>query len=164
MAEPLTIATREGVDLASVMARKGVTAAKLGEAIGLVVAEGPRVSSGEDLALIGTGPGTWLALGAAGLAARLPAKLGALASISDQSGAYTIFRLSGLDARTILQRGVAVDLHSGVFTVGSVATTLIAHIGVIVWQIDDLPAYDVAVFRSYTDSFRRWLDQATAAL
>ena len=164
MAEALIIEEREGLGLASVMARKGVTAAMLGEALGLVIAEGSRVSAGPDLALIGTGPGTWLASGNPGLAARLGARLGPLASLSDQSGGYAVFRLSGVGARTVLQRGAAIDFHPSLFAAGSVATTVIAHIGVIIWQVDDLPIYDVAVFRSYAASFRHLLDLTAAAL
>lgn len=161
MAERLTIEQREGLRFASVMARKGVTATRIGEALGLAIAEGPRVSGDADLALIGTGPGTWLALGSI---EALRARLESLASLSDQSGGYAVFRLSGEGARTVLQRGAAIDFHPSAFATGSVATTVIAHIGVIIWQVDDQPAYDGAVFRSYADSFRHWLDLAAAAL
>jgi methylglutamate dehydrogenase subunit D len=41
---------------------------------------------------------------------------------------------------------------------------VIAHIGVILWQLDDAPTFEVATFRSYAFSFRRWLDATAAAL
>lgn len=163
MIEPVTVSERSGFDLASVMARRGVTAGMLGEALGFPIAEGPCVSAGGGLSMIGTGPGSWLAL-SEGPLPDLEGRLGALASLSEQAGAYAIFCLSGAGARTILQRGAAIDLHPLAFVPGSVATTVIAHMGVILWQVDDAPSYDVAIFRSYAGSFRHWLKVASAAL
>jgi methylglutamate dehydrogenase subunit D len=59
---------------------------------------------------------------------------------------------------------VEACLHPTVFRPDSVATTVIAHIGVIFWQLDDAPTFEVATFRSYAFSFRRWLDATAAAL
>ena len=97
-------------------------------------------------------------------AERLAEPLTGLASVSDQSSAYVVQRLSGSGARTLLQRGLAIDLNHETFRAGSVASTAIAHIGVNLWQVDDQPTYDVAIARSYAGSFRHWFDQATAAL
>lgn len=166
MPEQLTIAERTGFGLATVMARKGVTAQTIAEALGAPVVDGPTWADVGDLALLGSGPGTWLALGDAptGHAERLRTALGRLAAVSDQSGAYVILQISGPGARTVLQRGAPVDLHPAAFGPGSVAVTVIAHIGVVIRQLDDAPAYEVAVFRSYAASFRHWLGQAAAAL
>lgn len=166
MAEQLTIEERTGFGLATVMARKGVTAKAVADALATPVVDGPRWASNGETVLLGSGPGTWLALGAspADHAERLHALLGPLASIADQSGAYVILRISGPGARTVLQRGAPVDLHPAAFGPGSVATTVIAHIGVVIRQLDETPAYEVAVFRSYAASFRHWLDEAAAAL
>jgi len=164
--EPLTIEERTGFGLATVMARKGVTAQSIADALGVPVVDGPQWSSHGELALLGSGPGTWLALaeGAADHTQRLRAALGPLASVTDQSGTYVILRMAGPEARTVLQRGAPVDLHPAAFGPGCVAVTVIAHIGVVIRQLDDTPAYEVAVFRSYAASFRHWLDQAVAAL
>ena len=166
MPEPVTIEERTEFGLATVMARKGVTAQSIADALGVPMVDGPQWSSHGELALLGSGPGTWLALadGAADHATRLRAALGQLASVADQSGAYVILRISGPEARTVLQRGAPVDLHPTAFGPGSVAVTVIAHIGVVIRQLDETPAYEVAVFRSYAASFRHWLDQAVAAL
>jgi heterotetrameric sarcosine oxidase gamma subunit len=162
----VTIEERMGFGLASVMARKGVSARSIADALGVPAVDGPRWSNNGDLVLLGSGPGTWLALGEgpADHAHRLQAGLGPLASVADQSGAYVILRISGPEARTVLQRGAPVDLHPATFGPGSVATTVIAHIGVVIRQLDDTAAYEVAVFRSYAASFRHWLGQAVAAL
>jgi heterotetrameric sarcosine oxidase gamma subunit len=168
VAEALLVEERIGLGLASVMARKGVSAAQLGKAFGLPnLPETARSARIDSLAFWGTGPGTWLAI-AERLDPEWPKRLeslaGPLASISDQSGSYAMFRLSGEGARTLLQRGAAVDLDPQIFTHGSVATTMIAHIGTIIHRDDVQDGYDVAIFRSYAASFRDWLDSAIASL
>lgn len=164
MADPVAIEERTGFGLATVMARKGVAPAAIGAALGIELRDGPYCSAGGAIVLLGTGPGSWLAQAdapSAGWAAGLRDRLGPLASVSDQSGGYVIFRLSGAGARTVLQRGAPIDFHPAAFAPGAVATTVIAHIGVIIRQVDGAPSYDVALFRSFAGSFRHWLD-ATA--
>jgi heterotetrameric sarcosine oxidase gamma subunit len=164
----LTIEQRAGFTLATVMARKGVSGKAIGAVLGVAAPDRPGWSRGDDgLMLIGTGAGSWLAQSGEfqpGWAERLRDRLAGLASVSDQSDGYAITRLSGEGARKVLQRGAGIDFHPQSFAPGSAATTMIAHIGVIVWQVDEEPTYDVATFRSYSDSFRHWLDQTAAAL
>jgi heterotetrameric sarcosine oxidase gamma subunit len=153
--------------IATIMSRKGIAREAIGAAIGIQPPEGPSRVQGEQLALIGNGPGTWLALAEAPQPtwpSQLAEQLVGLASVSDQSGSYTIFRIGGNDARRLLQAGAFIDLHPDVFRPGSVVTTVIAHIGVILWQLDDAPTFDIATFRSYAHSFRRWLDVTAATL
>ncbi|CAN5217998.1 hypothetical protein BH10PSE15_BH10PSE15_03510 [soil metagenome] len=167
MADPFTLEDRTGLGIATIMARKGTTREALAAALGTPLPEGTRALRPDGVALIGTGPGMWVAIseaGSADFATELATRLAGLASVSDQSGGYAVCRLSGAGARTVLQRGAAIDLHPSVFAAGAAATTVISHIGVIVWQIDDAPTYDLALFRSYTASFRHWLDEAVAAL
>lgn len=167
MVERLTIEQRSGFGLATVMARKGADASAIGAALGVTLIDGPSCSAGDGLTLLGTGPGSWLAQADAPPAdweAGLRARLGPLGSVSDQSGGYVVFRLAGAGARTILQRGAAIDFDPAVFAPGAVAITVIAHIGVIIRQIDAGPTYDVALFRSFADSFRHWLDTTMRGL
>jgi len=167
VAEALLIEERTGFALATVMARKGVTDDEIGLLLEMTLASGPRCSQAENLALIGTGPGTWLAHCPAPPSDWLPAlqaRIGAYAALVDQSGSYVIFRLSGPTARTLLQRGASIDFDPSVFGPGSVAVTVIAHIGAVIWQSDDRPSFEVAIFRSFASSFRHWLDVTIAAL
>lgn len=167
MADGITIIERVGVGLASVMARKGVTAAEVGAALDLELKAAPVATASTALGAVGTGPGTWLVQAkdeAAGWVASLTDKLSGLASVSDQSGGYVIFRLSGSKARDLLQRGAFIDLDPAVFGPGSAATTVIAHMGVILWQVDETPTYDIALFRSFAHSFRDWIDANVATL
>lgn len=161
------VVERSGFGLATVMARKGVAPAAIGAALGVDLRDGPRCSTGTGIVLLGTGPGSWLAhvdAAPADWAAGLRDRLGALASVSDQSGGYVVFRLSGAGARTVLQRGAAIDFHPAAFAAGAVGATAIAHIGVVIRQIDDAPTYDILLFRSFAGSFRHWLDTVIAGV
>lgn len=153
--------------IATIIARKDIDPEAIGLVIGGSPPKGPTRVEGDRLALLGTGPNTWLALTETpepDWSAKLADKLVGLASVSDQSGGYHLLRIAGQDARRVLQRGAFIDLHPSVFRMGSVATTVIAHIGVIFWQLDDAPTFEVATFRSYAFSFRKWLDATAAAL
>jgi heterotetrameric sarcosine oxidase gamma subunit len=167
VASSLTVTERPTMGIATIMGRKGIDPEAIGLVIGASPPKGPTRVEGERLALIGTGPHTWLALTETpepGWSWKLADKLVGLASVSDQSGAYVLVRIAGKDARRVLQRGAFIDLHPSVFRTGSVATTVIAHIGVIFWQLDDAPTFEVATFGSYAFSFRKWLDATAAAL
>lgn len=165
MANSVEIDEITGTGLVAVMARKGGSAGAIGTCLDIVAPTGPHWTGTDELALIGTGPGTWLARTAMpGLdwADALAGQLGDLASVTDVSDSYRVFRICGDGARRLLRRGVFIDLHPSAFAAGSVAVTLIAHIGVILRQIDDAPTYEIAVFRSFGESFRHWLTSAAA--
>lgn len=142
-----TMIERSGLALATVMARKGADHAAIQAAAG-----------GK---MIPTGPGTWLAEGDAEL---LAVRLAGLAYVSDQSGGYIVHRVAGPATRALLQKGVAIDLDPTAFGPGSAAVTVIAHIGVILWQVDDAPTYDLALFRSFAGSFQHWVSAAAQGL
>jgi methylglutamate dehydrogenase subunit D len=167
VAKGINITEQTRFGLATVMARKGVTTAQISAALGLELVTTSGWTGVNGLSAIGTGPGTWLVQfdnAPAGWAAGLANRLLGLASVSDQSGGYTIWRINGPNARDLLQRGAYIDLHPSRFGPGSSATTVIAHIGVILWQVDDMPTYDVAIFRSFTSSFQHWIKATVASL
>jgi sarcosine oxidase subunit gamma len=160
VADALVISERPGLRLATIMARAGFDSA----VTGLDFPSGPHCVARDGLTLVGAGPGVWLAVGEAtedDWPVTLERPLAGQCSVSDQSGAYVVFRISGPAARALLQRGVSIDLHPDVFRPGSAATSVIAHIGVIVWRTGDEPVFDVAVFRSYAAGFRHWIDAQT---
>ena len=113
------------------------------------------------MSFVGYGPGQWLAvsekLANEALARDLGQHLKGLASISDQSGGRTVIRVSGARARELLAKGLPIDLHASTFDPGSAATSMISLMGVQLWQVDDAPTYDIAIFRSLSASFWRWL-------
>jgi sarcosine oxidase subunit gamma len=124
--------------------------------------DGPRKTETDGMALLGVGPGRWLAISEAGapLYERLAAPLAGLASLCEQGDGYAVFAIGGPASRRVLAKGVPVDLHPAVFAPDAVAVTLIAHMGAIVWRADE--AFRIAVFRSYARSFWHWLTEAAA--
>jgi heterotetrameric sarcosine oxidase gamma subunit len=162
---PLLVSERKP-GLAVVMARAGGGEA-LPAALGADLPARSQRSTARDVALVGTGPGVWLAVkddAEPAWAARLAEKIGDAASVSDQSSGYAVLRLRGSAARELLSRGAFIDFEPPHFVAGSAAVTVIAHIGVILWQLDDAPTYEVALFRSYADSFWHWVKAASAGM
>lgn len=153
--------------MAAILGRRGAGAAEIGAAIAIDMPVGPAWAAGDDFVVIGTGPGSWLACarGAdADWCGELERRLAGLASVSDQTGAYRAFQIEGPDARTLLQRGVAIDLDASAFSAGSAAVTVIGHVDVIVRCLADGRSYEVAVHRSYAESFMRWVEDTVAGL
>jgi heterotetrameric sarcosine oxidase gamma subunit len=163
----LIISPCHAPNLAIIQARKHVGAARIGEALGCVAPIGPGRSGDADIALIGTGPDTWFAIGETGTDGwidDLEARLTGLAYVTDQSAGYTVLQLSGEKARALLQRGAAIDLHPERFPPGMSASTLIAHIAVLIWRAEDGLSFSLAYYRSYEASMRGWIESTAAAL
>lgn len=156
----VVVSDRLGLGIVTVMAR-----APLAAIGGLALPAGPEAVIAGDRTIVGTGPGSWLLLrdsAPGGWIDALESELGDAASIADQSSAYAVLRLSGPGARRLLARGAFLDFHPDAFQPGSAAVTLIAHMGAIVWQRDDAPTYEIAVFRSYAASFWHWIESAAS--
>jgi len=154
--------------LAVVAARKG----RRGELIGAVrssfgvdLPATPRRVVGQKIAFIWVGPDQWLAAQYPGPKDGMEACLAplvGLASLVDQSHGRTLLALTGPRVRDALAKGVPIDLHPRAFRPGDAASTLIAHIPVHLWQVDDRPSYQFAIVRSLAQSFWQWLTAAAA--
>lgn len=158
---------RSGFPLVSMIARRGrvdALASALAQAYGIDLPMTPRVVEASSLSVIWSGVDRWLvrATEDRDLEGELRARLGDSASFSDQSDGRTILRIGGVAARRVLAKGVPVDLHPRVFKPGDTAVTLCGHFGVQLWQVDDGPAYDLAVFRSLSEDLWHWLVSASA--
>jgi heterotetrameric sarcosine oxidase gamma subunit len=160
----VTIEERTGLGLVTVAARKGEAEAlkqAVASAYGVELPDRSRAVHGPSVSFIGYGPGQWLAVSetfaSEALARELGERLRGLASISDQSGGRTVLRVSGRRARAVLAKGLPIDLHPRTFGPGSAATSTISLMGVQIWQVDDAPSYDLAIFRSVSASFWHWL-------
>jgi sarcosine oxidase subunit gamma len=153
------------LQLATVIARTDAVAAAVRNRYGIDLAAAPRCFAGRTVSFLGIGPRTWLAQreGGGPLAEELAEVLQGCAAVADQSDGYAVLRISGSRARETFEKGLSVDLHPRAFKVDDVAVTICAHIGVIIRQVDDTPAYDVAMFRSYAGSFCHWLTSSAAA-
>lgn len=158
----------EGLGLATVIARSGrhqELALVLSEHLGLVPPEPRKVTSSTRGTLVWSGPGQWLLVTKdRALIRDISRDLEGIAAVSDQSDARAVLRLTGPRIRNALAKGCLIDLHPRRFGPGDTAQTAIAHIGVQIWQIDDAPIYDIAVFRSMAASFWTWLTEASAEL
>ena len=165
----LAIDVRETLTLASFAAFKGKkdqVKAAIRERYGVDLPDTPQRVEGKDIAFIWAGPDQWIAIAERGqdrdIEVELKPLLDGLSSIVDQSDARAVVRISGPPARDVLAKGVPIDLHPRAFKANNVAITHASHIGIIFWQIDDAPAYEIAMFRSFADSFTHWLLESSA--
>ena len=110
------------------------------------------------------GPDEWLietgAKRAVGLAGELAEALaGHHATVNDVSGGHTALRVTGADARTVLAKGCALDLHPRKFGPGQCARTGLGKANVLL-AVDDAASCTVLVARSFADYLCRWLAHA----
>jgi methylglutamate dehydrogenase subunit D len=167
-ASGLTIVVRGDVAFASLNAKRDERAALVAAvetAFGLTLPDGPRRVTVGALTFAGTGPTQWMASAegteAEGFTARLRARLGPFAAVTDQSDARLVLQLSGADVRDVLAKGVPIDLHPKVFKVGDVAVTQAAYIGMQIDRLDEA-TYQLATARSTAGSFWSWLSASAA--
>lgn len=167
MADSVQITERGNLSTAAILARRGISTATIGHSLGVKLPHGPCWTAADLYVVIGNGPGSWLAYGE-GLPSDwcgdLAKQLTGIASVTDQTGAYRSFRIEGPNARTLLQRGLHIDLNASAFPSGSVAVSVIGHVDVIVRALSDELSFEVTVFRSYADTFLRWFASAAAGL
>jgi heterotetrameric sarcosine oxidase gamma subunit len=159
-----------GLALATVIACKGeakAVAEVAKDAFGLELPTTPRWVERDGIAFLWAGPEQWLAMAGPGRPpGQFEAMLGGVfdghAAVSEQSDGRTIIRIAGPQARDALAKGLPIDLHPRAFKPGDTALTLAAHIGLQIWQLDDAPTYEIAVFRGFARSFWQFLLEAAA--
>jgi sarcosine oxidase subunit gamma len=167
----LTISARDDLTLASLAAAKGKRdglTAIVEDTYGVKLPAKPARIEGADIAFVWAGPDQWLAVaarnGGRDLERELKPLVAGLGAVTDQSDARAVLRISGPAAREVLAKGIPIDLHPRVFAPGSAAITHASHIGVIMWQLDATPTYELAVFRSFARSLADWAESAAAGL
>lgn len=134
---------------------------------GITLPVGPKMLRAGSIMFMATGPDAWLALepdARFSLHHRLQTLLGPSVTVTDQSDGYCVLALGGPKVRTILAKGVALDLDQDVFLPGDAAVTSVAHMTVTLWRLEDdesQPAFMLAVPRSYASSFLHWLHEST---
>jgi len=159
---------REGLGIARIAARRA-HAPKVAELLraqfGLEPPNAPRRVSRGDVAIAGVAPGTWLATrddASNAFAESLGSLLGDCASVSDQSDAYVILRLTGPKVRETLAKLLPIDIHPRGFLVNDVAQTICGYVGVTLWRLENTaqgdPVFEIWTGRSLAVS----LDQAIA--
>ncbi|WP_429820345.1 sarcosine oxidase subunit gamma [Ensifer sp. B1-9] len=113
------------------------------------------IASVSELSLRFSGPGEWLVVSEveapSGLVRHLEELCGGRAYVVDQSDGRAVFRLAGPNARTILAKGIGLDLHPAVFPLGGSANVLCGHIPVNLARTEE-DAFELIVARSYAES------------
>ena len=165
----VSLSERTGLALCVISAgtnKESEVVAKMASVTGLDLPTGSGRISKNGFALIGTAPGQWLAIAESKEARALPATLGVAlkgdATVVDLSDGKAVLRISGPRARDTLAKGCSLDLHQRVFNPGNAATTPVALIDCVIWQVDETPTYDLAVPTSYAESFWSWLTASAA--
>lgn len=82
------------------------------------------------------------------------------AAVTDVSSGQTIIRISGPCARDVMAKGCTLDLHPRVFGAGQCAQSGLAKTNVLIRFVDDTPAFDIVVRRSFAEYLWVWLEDA----
>ena len=164
----VVIEERTDFAFASVTAKRGKHFALINAvntSFGIVLPDGPRRISRGYVTFAAVGPDQWIASAggtdAAGFAARVRARLGPFAAVSDQSDARMVLRISGSRVRDALAKGVPVDLHPKAFKPGDVACTVVGYVNTQIDMLDEA-TYQLAAPRSMAGSFWSWLTVSAA--
>lgn len=100
-----------------------------------------------------------------GIGKRLAAAFTAEEAVVTELGhSRAILRVSGPAARTVLAKGLPVDLDPRVFAPGAFAQSAIHHISLLIHRADEgddaAPAFELYVARGFAVSFWDWLTEA----
>jgi sarcosine oxidase subunit gamma len=164
----LVVEERTDLAFASVTAKREKRFALINAvntAFGIALPDGPRRVTRGHVTFAGVGPDQWIASAggadAAGFAARVRARIGPFAAVSDQSDARLVLRVSGPRVRDVLAKGVPVDLHPTAFRPGDIACTVIGYINTQIDMLDEA-TFQLAAPRSMAGSFWSWLAASAA--
>ena len=138
------------------------------EALGFAWPQAPNTWAGRpDCAALWLGPDEWLVTAAHGRARELCAALasrlaGTHHAVTDVSAARAAIELAGDDARSVLAKGCALDLHARAFAPPQCAQSLLARAQVIVQCVSDRPVFRLYVRRSFAGYLAAWLLDAAS--
>lgn len=111
------------------------------------------------------GPGIWQVVGDDGAlpeAGALRARLAGVATVVDLSHARTALQVAGIAAARTLAKHCGLDLDAARFPTGSVTNTRFGHIGMTLARVDDVPTFELMVFRGYAEFVFEALVEAAA--
>jgi sarcosine oxidase subunit gamma len=123
-----------------------------------------KIAQGRDLSLLWHGRDSWLAVAREkpDLESELRTAVGGLSSIVDLSDARIVLRISGVAVRALLAKGLSIDLHPRMFKLGDTAMTMLSHVAIQIWQIDEHPTFDLAIPRATARDVFHWLTVSAA--
>jgi len=154
---PLVLSERRAQTVLQVSAFASTAAdaaTALATALDLPAPANNRMSGAAGRSLRCVGPGVWLVMGPSdGLphAASLRAQLSAHATVVDLSHARCALQLRGAAAARTLAKYCGLDLDASAFPIGSATNTRFGHIGMHLARTDDLPTFELLVFRGYAE-------------
>jgi len=159
--------TERKVDIVQVMAGRDANAKAANlvkDATGLALPGPRKVEIAGDAMAIWIQPSGWLVIRPRGEEGALAKKLGGSDDIAvvDQGHGRCVLRLTGAHAGEVLAKGSRVDLHPRVFPPGSVATTSIDHITVMIVKLDAVPSFDLVLPSNFAEAFLDWLRMSAA--
>lgn len=146
------------------------TLAQVGTPAGLAFPrEANRFTTQGSTRILWTGPDDWMIVDerpdASNLLIALEAAFkGHHAAIVEVSGNRVGFRISGPDARELMQRVSALDFDPPHFALGHCAGTTVARTQAFIMQTGDEPTYELLVRRSFAAYLADWLVTASLAL
>lgn len=119
---------------------------------------GDAVSVRDGVKLYALAPRTWWCLAPCGfLLADLMRTLDpCVATVTGLSAARVRIALEGPEARAVLEKGIAVDLHPRVFPVGCAVFTGLDHVGVMLERVAQ-DRWELFVPTTWAASVREWL-------
>lgn len=153
---------RKGLSLALITTRNGMRdrcVSALKASYGLDAPATAKIVQGRELSLAWHGRDGWLAVASdrPALETELKTVMGNSASIVDLSDARLVLRIGGPMSRALLAKGVSIDLHPRTFKAGDAAMTLLSHVAILLWQIDESPTFDLAIPRATAQDVFHWL-------
>jgi sarcosine oxidase subunit gamma len=153
----LVLSERHGLTVFQVTAFSSVLAqatTSLTNTLGLSAPACNRFSGSAAKSLRNVGPGVWLLVGEATALppiTELRAQLGADATVVDLSHARCVLRLQGIAANRTLAKYCGLDLDVSTFPTGRATNTRFGKIGMHLARTDDLPTFELLVFRGYAE-------------
>ena len=154
---PLIVSERRALSVLQVSAFAPLATqvgSALAAALDLPVPANNRFSGDAGKSLRCVGPGVWLLAGHAQTlpdAPTLRARLGTDATVVDLSHARCALQLRGTAAARALAKHCGLDLDLSAFPTGSATNTRFGHIGMHLARTDDLPTFELLVFRGYAE-------------
>ncbi|MFJ7071696.1 sarcosine oxidase subunit gamma [Streptomyces sp. NPDC098781] len=141
------------------------TAARVERALGVPLPPRcGRTATSSAHSVLWLGPDEWLVVSRTDETTVAPALRAALGvapgSVVDVSANRTTLELGGPAARQVLEKGCPLDLHPRSFGPGTAVSTTVGPVAVLLWQIDDTPAYRLLPRSSFADYLARWLIDA----
>ena len=153
---------RDGLAIAHLAARATQLAQlteRFREHFGMVLPDGARRVAAHGVAVAGIAPQRWLLIGEDAGEEFVSGRLALLehyAALVELSDAYAVLRLRGAQVRGSLAKLVPIDLHDTRFRPGDVAQTVLEHMPVTLWRLEDAPTgepmIELAVGRSFAVS------------